>query len=355
MNKSHNWTIHDIARQAGVSAKTVSRVINDEPGVSGSTRSRITKIITEVGFEPHMGARSMRSHRRDCVGVALSAPPNEAPLSQRFFIWLFNQLYQTFGMKGDFICFDPHPPVRDAGRDYARGLWQQRYAGCIIVGPISLTDTTLRRVHESGHPYVAFGRLDTLPECNCATVDYEMGTRMSVDFLLKRGHRRIAMLKAFSGYQPGAERMRGYRAALDEANIPFEPDLVRSVALEQGNIANAVHRLLLDPNVTALIDCSAAEDAHSIREGARRAGRVPGKDFEIVSWTYTDNATVLQEASAHVWLPVVDAANEGVELFAKWFHGESEGPIRVLYRPTLYEYVSEHEVPKPVPLFHMGL
>lgn len=353
MNKTRQWTIHDIARQAGVSAKTVSRVVNNESGVSAETRVRIARIIEEVGYEPHMGARSMRSQRRDCVGIALSAPPEDVPLSQGFFIWLFNELYTLFGTRGNFICFDPHPPVHAGTRDYARGLWQQRYTASVITGPLPMNDPHIRRVHESGHPYIVFGRLDSMPECSSATVDYELGARLSTEFLLKRGHRRIAMLKAFSGYQPGVERMRGYRASLAEAGIEFDPEMVRSVAIGAGHIVNAVHRLLLDPNVTALIDCSAAEDAASIREGARRAGRVPGQDFEIVSWTYTDNAAVLNEAAAHVWLPVLVAAGEGLGQFAQWFYGEREEPVHVLYRPTLYEKVSGEEVPKPAQLFEL--
>lgn len=355
MSKVRSWTIHDIARRAEVSAKTVSRVINGEKGVSPPTRRRVTQVIDEVGFEPHTGARSMRGCRHDCVGVVLPAAPEEVPLSQGFFIWLFNELCSTFGRRGDFLCIDPHPPTRENGRDYARGLWQQRYAGCILCGPLSLNDNVLRRIHTSGHPYLAFGRLDGFPECSYATVDYELGARMSVEYLVKRGHRRIAMLKAFSGYQPGLERLRGYRAALDNAGIPFDPALVRSVNVSQSDILNAVHRLLLEPDVTALVDCSAAEDPVSIREGARRAGRVPGKDFDVVCWTYTDNATVLSEACGHLWLPVREAAREGLICYERWFSGQTAEPIHILYRPTLYEHVSGVQIPTPKPLFTISM
>jgi DNA-binding LacI/PurR family transcriptional regulator len=354
MSKVHNWTIHDIARRAGVSAKTVSRVINDENGVSSSTRSRIAGIVAEVGFEPHMGARSMRSPRHDCVGVVLPAPPTEVPLSERFFIWLFNEMYQMFGTSGNFLCIDSHPPVRETGRDYARGLWQQRFAGCILCGPLSLTDTVVRRIHDSGHPYLAFGRLDGFPECSSATVNYELGARMSVEHLVKRGHKRIAMLKAFAGYQPGLERMRGYRAALEEAGLPFDPSLVRSVTVSQHNIINGVHRLLLDSDVTALVDCSAAEDPASIREGARRAGRIPGRDLDVVTWTYTANATVLPEACGHLWLPVVESAREGLLQFARWFAQKSDEPVSVLYRPTMYEHATGEQIQPSMPLFQVG-
>ena len=119
------------------------------------------------------------------------------------------------------------------------------------------------------------------------------------------------------------------------------------------NIANVVHRLLIDRSVTALIDCSATEDGSGLREGARQAGRVPGKDFDIIAWTYEDNAVVLSEAVAHLWMPVREAAAEGLELLAAWANGEREGPIHIVYRPILYENATGGEVPKPKRLFDL--
>lgn len=352
-DKMGKWTIHDVARVAGVSAKTVSRVVNAEAGVGEATRARIAQIISDVGYFPHTGARSMRSRTRDCIGVTVPAPVNVVPLSQSFFIWVFNTLYRIFGNRGSFITFDLNPYAGSPCIDYARGLWEQRYSGVVVCGPLAVNDTTIRRIHDSGSPYLAMGRLDGFPECSCATVDYELGTYLSTSFLIKRGHTKIAMLKGFEGFQPGVERQRGYLKALEEAGIEPCDRHVRSVTFESSSIVNMTYRLLLDPEVTALVDCSATEDGKSIREGARRAGRVPGKDFEVVSWTFTDNSAVLSEACAHVWLPVREAAAEGLELLSRWFDGETDEPIKVLYRPTLYERVENGEISKPQPLFDL--
>src|SRR5690606_23566543 len=129
--------------------------------------------------------------------------------------------------------------------------------------------------------------------------------------------------------------------------------LIRSATFTTTSLVETVHRLLVDSSVTALIDCSAAEDGRSLREGLRRAGRTPGKDVDVLCWTYTDNAAVLAEACAHVWLPVHEAAAEGLERFAKWYDGEEEVPIRVLYPPTLYERVDYGEIAKPRALFDL--
>lgn len=352
-NASGDWTIYDVAREAGVSAKTVSRVLNEKGGVSDRTRERILSIMRAVDYHPHIGARGLRGKLRGCIGVTVSAPLDIVPVNQAFFLWLFAELYRAFGIRGEYLCFDMNPYFSGHTTDYARGCWEKLFKACLIAGPLLYEDTILERIHRTGMPYMTLGRLDSLPECSCATVDYEEGARLSTQFLLDRGHKRIAMLKAFSEFQPGVERQRGYSKALQEAGLVVEDHLSRSVTFGTRNVADMVYRLLSDHSVTALIDGSAAEDASSIREGARRAGRVPGKDFEIVAWTYADNAAVLNEASAHVWLPVREAVTEGIEQLAAWIDGARSGPFQVIYRPVLNEVVTNGEIPKPKRLFEL--
>lgn len=346
-----HWTIYDIAREAGVSAKTVSRVINEKPGVGAATRARVQDIVRRVGFHPHLGARTLRNRKGSCVGVTLTAPPSVVPLSQGFFVWLFAKLFETFGARGDYVGFDLFPGERPAGTDYARGVWEQLFKACILAGPLRCDDTVAARLRDAGVPYLAFGRLDSLPDCSHATVDYEEGAYRSARFLIGRGHTRIAMLRAFDGFQPGEERTRGYRRALEEAGLPFDPALLRSVDFGARGIASAVHRLLDDPRVTALIDCSATEDGDSLRAGARRAGRTLGGDCALVSWTYAEGAGVVREADAHVWLPVVEAASEGIDQLAAWMAGTRSGPIQVLLRPVLRTDAPGGEIARPKRLF----
>lgn len=352
-DKDRTWTIYDIAKAAGVSAKTVSRVVNNQPGVGEETRERISQLIRQVGYHPHLGARIMRSNPRDCVGVAVCAPPNEVCLSEQLIQRMFAELYRIFGSRGDFICLDLNPFIHDAHADYARGLWEQRYTACIVCGPIPENDKTIVRIHESGHPYLALGRVYDIPDCSCAAVDYEAGAYMSTKFLLNRGHKRIGLLKGLRGYLPNIERRRGYTRALDEAGIVLDEDLLCPVLFGSDDIVNGVQRMLKDGSVTALIDSSGAEDADSLREGARLAGRQLGSDCDVISWTYTCNASVLAEACAHVWLPVVEACFEGFQALARWFHGEGKGPIHIVRQPVLYEHVSGVEIAKPGPFFRL--
>lgn len=337
-------TIYHVADVAGVSANTVSRVLNGKAGVSDATRARIHRIIEEMGYHPHMGARALRGSHGGCIGVIQSIPPGEMPVSQAFLIWLLAELNRIFGERGERICFDLNPCAGDPGGDYARSIWENLFSAVVLASPLAPGDQTIVRIHESGIPYLSLGRLAEFPECSSATVDYEHGAYVSTKFLLDRGHRSVAMLKAFSSYQPGLDRHMGYARALQEYSLRPMERLMQTVSFTAADNANIVHRLLVDEKVTALVDCSGAEDAWSIREGARRAGRVPGKDFEIVVWTYNNESAVLFEAAAHLWLPVREAAAEGLELLAAWHRGERSGPINLQYGPALFESMPHEEI-----------
>ncbi len=328
-------TIYDVAERAGVSANTVSRALNGKNGVSRGTRARIVALAKEMNYQPHIGARSLRVKRKGCVGLTIPAPVDTVPVSRDFFIYLCAELNRIFGSRGERICLDLNPFIESGSADYGRSIWQKLFSACILAGPLATNDITIHRIHSSGVPYVALGRLDSLPECSCATVDYDRGAYECVRYLTNRGHRRIGMLKALSDYQPGVERHRGYLRALEMEGIEPDERLIQPVCFVMRNVANATYRLLNDKSVTAMVDASGIEDGAAIREGARRAGRIPGKDFDIVCWTYSMDVPVMEEACAHLWLPVRESASEGIELLSEWFWEKREGPVRVVYDPTI--------------------
>ena len=352
--KRKRATIIDVARKARVSTKTVSHVINDKPGVGDETRARVTRIIEEMGYHPNIGARSLGGRATNCVGVTLSAAPESVPLSEDLFVHLSTALFRAFGRRGDYICFDINPYSSAAGMDYARGLWEQLYRACVVMGPLAVDDPTIRRIHEWGEPYVVFGRLDGFPECSCATVDYEEGAYASTRHLVERGHKRIALLAALSGYQPGVERVRGYQRALADAGIAYDERLVRFVAFPAWDTTAQVQELLGDASVSALIDCSSTEDGPALREGAARAGHTLGADVEIVTWSYSAGAAVLREACAQLCLPTVDAAMSGVEELAQWCHGGRREPIHLVRQPVLVDPVPNVETTR-ARVFDAGL
>ncbi len=330
-------TMRDVAKEADVSLNAVSLAVNDKPGVGAGTRSRIFEVIDRLGYQPQSGSRALQGTKKGCVGIIQSAPPDVLPATNRFLNWLFGEMCRIFGARGERLCFDINPQADSSQGDYARCVWENLMSACVVLGPLNGNDTTLRRIHESGIPYLALGRLDSFPECSSAAVDYEEGAYMSTKFLLDRGHRSIAMLGGFTGYQPGIDRRRGYLRALEEAGIKPLDSLFQAGSFTVARNTSIVHRLMVPPEVTALVDASGLENAESLRDGARRAGKQLGKDVEAVVWTYSPAATVLSEAAAHLFLPVREVCSEGTEWLYDWYRGERVGPVSLVYNPVLYE------------------
>ena len=354
-DNSRHVTIRDVARLAGVSTKTVSRVLNGEAYVAKSTLARVKRVMQDLDYYPHAGAQNLRAGQRNCIGVTFSATLDRVPISETLLSYLFSHLYRLFGAKGIEVSFDFGPGVPSDSPDYARGLWSRRFGGLVVLGPLAASDPVVARIHASMHPYLTTSRTDSLPECSSAAVDLERAAYMSTKFLLDRGHRRIALLTSFEGYNAGAERRRGHAQALLEAGIEKDESLIRGTPFVSDKVSMLIHRLLMDRKITALIDSSAGQDSKGIREGVRLAGRTIGKDVEVLCWTYTDSAVVMSEACAHVWVPIREALVEGLEWLAEWFNEEREGPINVLYQPTLYETQGMEETLKPKPVFDVSL
>lgn len=348
------YTIRDIADATGVSPKTVSFVLNNKPGVAEKTRSRVLKAVDEMDYRPHMGARALRDRVARSIGVIFPAAPDNAPLSRNLLFWLHNELISIFGTRGFYVTFDMAMQAEGNGNngDYARGVWEQAFGPCFLAGPLPLNDKVVLRLHKKRIPYLAPTRLESFPECSAASVDYEYAAYLSTKYLLDRGHTRIGMLKAFQGYQSGLERRRGYERAVREAGLPVDEALIRSVTFETHTLINDVHWLLRHHDVTALVDSSSAEDPAVLREGARRAGRRLGENIDTVVWTYHYDTVVLPEASAHMCLPLRQAAAEGLEELAAWIEGKRDEPIHILYPPTLVETPTQQPITEGLRVFH---
>ncbi len=208
-------TIGDVADRAGVSIATVSRVANDRYGVASATAERVRRVIDELGYESNLIARSMRSQRTDIIGVMVSGIE---PFSAELLKGIASELRETgFGLI-----------VYSGGMSGEEG-WERRYLsrlsdtladGTILVAP-TVIDV------ESSHPIVAVDPHvggSSIP--TVASQNYE-GARAATEHLIELGHRRIGFLAGRRDLESARRREAGYRAALEAAGIPFDPDLIQ--------------------------------------------------------------------------------------------------------------------------------
>lgn len=219
-------TSQDVATRAGVSRTTVSLVLNDVPGIqiSEETRRRVVEVAEELGYVPEASAQALASRRVKIVGLLLTRSPHHIT-SDTFLTQILDGLIEVVHEKGLRLLIDIIK-AQHQKEAYLQLVRSKRIDGVILSGP-RIDDDALKQLEQEGFPTVIMGHLPGIEGCS-VDVDNCAAARRAVTHLIDLGHRRIACItNADLSYTAAEERLRGYRRALEEAGLQFEPDLVR--------------------------------------------------------------------------------------------------------------------------------
>ncbi len=212
-------TIQDIARLAGVSKATVSRVLNHKPDVDPVTRQRVIQIMEEQAFVPSITASGLAGGRRRMIGVLVPA------LTWNFIPEVVQGVAEVVerGAYELLLYSVGHEENRKAVLD--RILDTRLTAGVIAVAPGSMIER-LAQWYDESFPVILIDDQHQPSEIPCVRVDNRLGALSAVRHLLRLGHRRIAHIQGPPHYQCSQERFAGYRQALEEAGLAVNPDWV---------------------------------------------------------------------------------------------------------------------------------
>jgi len=216
-------TTHDIAREAGVSRTTVSHILNNQPGVtlSSKTRERVLAATRKLGYVPHSAAQMLVTGRSQTIGLVLSRPDLVA--IDAFVPTMIFGLNEACQSRGYRLLMEAirDPESVDAYLDLAKS---KRTDGLIVINPRK-GDLALRKIVESKFPILILGSSGHPGENVIGTEELRASCRATAH-LLSLGHRRIAHISyAPLVYIPATRRFEGYRTALREANVPFNKRL----------------------------------------------------------------------------------------------------------------------------------
>ncbi|MGA2012702.1 MAG: LacI family DNA-binding transcriptional regulator [Solirubrobacteraceae bacterium] len=239
--------MRDVAALAGVSLKTVSRVINGEPTVASDLTERVRRAAATLDYRPDLAARNLRSidRRTRTIGVLLENVAN--PYSSAVHRAV-EDLARGRGV-AVFAGSIDESPSRE--RELALEMVARRVDGLIIV-PSGDDQSYLAGDQRSGLSLVFVDRPPQLLRADAVLSDNDGGSRAAVAHLLAGGHRRIAFLGDLAGIPTVQARLAGYTAALDRAGIAVEPELVR-LDLHGADVAEAVvGALMRGPAPTAI-------------------------------------------------------------------------------------------------------
>ncbi|HKV85648.1 MAG TPA: LacI family DNA-binding transcriptional regulator [Ktedonobacterales bacterium] len=297
-------TIEDIARLAGVSRGTVSRVINQRPDVDRETRARVLRVIEEQGYVPSLTAAGLAGGRNRLIGMV--APVFTWPILGELVRGITEILNRT-SYELVLYTFNDEDLTRNRRDIINRLLATQLTAGLLAMYPGQLSDQ-LTELSQQGVPVVL---VDDQREqtTHWVRADDAAGAYAAVQHLIKLGHRRIAHIQGPSEYLVSHDRHQGYLRALRDANITPDADLIQQGDfLPPSGYSCALRLFDLSPEIrpTALF-ASTDQMAYGVLRAAEERGVSVPRDLALVG--FDDDAP-----SAHVHPPLTTVHQPSFEM-----------------------------------------
>ena len=313
-------TISDVARKAGVSTMTVSRVINNSGYASPEVRERVMTAVADLGYVPNALARSLHVKRTHTLALVLT------DIGNPFFTTVARGVEDAASSQGFSVMFCNTDESEDEESAHVRLLLQKQVDGLLLV-PAASSPRSLQLARQHDVPLVVLDRRVTGAPVDTVRCDSEGGAYAIVRHLIALGHRKIAILSAAPDVSVAVDRVAGARRASCEAGLPFDEKLViygRPETASGMEMARAA--LALEPRPTALFATN-----NFITIGAfaalREAGlRVPD-DISLAGFDDLPEMLILDPFLTVVEQPAYEMGRRGAELLLQRLAGNA--PDRV--------------------------
>lgn len=333
-NHKNTFNLIDIAKRAGVSRSTVSRVINDDPHVSDKTRARVLKVINEVGYVPNAAARMLRTQRTQIIGVVIPGSLSDVFASDNphYHATIIQAISEFLQQRDYAMLLWVNSMDESAERFYKRMLRKSVMDGLVIVSSLSNEATFVTELMSQNLPFSLMGYpIDYADAINYVAIDNVAAAKNAVEHLIQKGHQRIGTITGDDHNIDSQERLEGYRLALQDAKLPYNPHLV-----EHGRF-NRIRgyekmQLLLEQNVDAVFAASDIIAAGAI-EAINDAGlRVP-EDIAIIGFDDLPIAQEITPSLTTVRHPIDEKARHAVELLINKIENP-DAPVESRILPT---------------------
>jgi LacI family transcriptional regulator len=320
-------TMRDVADAAGVSLKTVSRVVNMEAGVRPEMQRRVEDAIVGLGFRRNVAARMLRTgHRITSIGLIV------ADLANPFYSVVAKAVEGVAERHNAVIIIGSSGENATRERELVLNLLHRPVEGLIVV-PAGDDHRYLEPERRRGAQIVFLDRSGGNIEADAVVLDNFGGARRAVSHLIRRGHRRVGFVGDSITVRTAVERLEGYKAALADAGIPFDPELVRlgSPAVELAESA-AGQLLALPDRVTAIFAANNRQCVGVLRgiRGSQRPTAVVGfDDFEL--------ADLLPIPVSVIAYDPAELGRAAAELLFSRMAGDARPPQRIVIPTNLIQ------------------
>lgn len=217
-------TIKDVAKKAGVSPSTVSRVLSNHPRISIETSKKVKEIMVQLGYHPNIMAKSLVSKTTNSICIMLPKSAEEL-FSNYFFMELIRGIVTQASKLGYDILISSGANEKEEVECVSRLLNGRRVDGVILLYSRK-DDPVVRFLEENGHPFVLIGRSEHYPDCLSVDNDNVQASYDATKHLISLGHERIGFVSGPPDLVVSRDRLKGYVSALNDSGLEMRPEWI---------------------------------------------------------------------------------------------------------------------------------
>jgi LacI family transcriptional regulator len=316
IRRSTNPTLVDVAREANVSLKTASRVLNGEPGLAPATAKRVRTVMAKIGYRPNEFARGLKGRKSAVIGMVV---PN---LADPFCASAVQAVQEVARKKGHVVIITSSGGDEALESEVLETLVRRQVVG-LIIAPADGRHNTAQHFVSANIPVVTFDRPFSNTDIDSITVTNRGAAREATEHLLSHGYRRILAVGARPHLYTVSERVAGYTNAMKRAQLRKETYLVDN---ERELTKKVIQRLLTrgTGRLDAILTLNGITTMIFLRS-LRELGIHVGRDVALVSFDDFELAEILTPSLTVVRQPTAELGREAAELlFTKM---ESKKPL----------------------------
>lgn len=317
-------TISDVAEVAGVSIKTVSRVFNEEPNVREETRQRVLRVVAELDYHPNMAARSLAGRKSFLIGLLYDNPcPNYVLGLQS------GSLDRLRGDRWRLLVVPCEDSLQMGGKTIVSMVRAAGVGGVILSSPLCDNAEIVNELLAARIPMVRIAPADSVG-VDAAAPSVGMDDRTAAAditrHLIDLGHRRIATILGDPTHSSSTERLAGFRRALEDAGITFDPDLVRQGFYTFESGLEAAASLLDRPNRPSAIFAQNDDMAAGTIIAASERGMTVPQDLSVAGFDDSYIASAVWPRITTIRQPIRAMAQAATDALVKMLDGARCAP-----------------------------
>lgn len=311
-------TIDDVAALAGVSIKTVSRVVNKEPNVRNSTQEKVEAAIEQLNYRPNQSARSLAGSRSFLVGLLYSNPsPSYIIHAQTGTLEAcrkegFGLLIHPCDYQSPDLCQEVLTLVRDSRLD-----------GLILTPPLTDNQAFLTFLENQGIRYTSVAPMEHGKDFPCAFCDDRLASQEMTEHLIELGHTRIGFILGHPDHGATHERYAGYRDALEKHGIKESKSLIKQGYFDFDSGKACAEKLLQLKNPPTAIFASSDYMAGGVMVAAHEQGLKVPQQISIAGFDDVPLATQTWPPLTTIKQPIQEMAAKAAQLLITQIRGKS--------------------------------